>query len=101
MKSKIELTPAPPTSIRKESFDTRRKELLKDWRSRRPPRGPGKKLAGKFLRGERLTRAEAIIAHGYMCSGENDMDCDCVCPLSAFCPYHVNCPLYIRNKVKE
>ena len=90
-----------PKSIRSESFEQRRADLLKDWKSRRPPRGPGKVLAGRFLRGERLTRNEAIVANGYMCSGENDTDCESVCPLSQYCPYHIHFPKHGKVGVKE
>ena len=39
----------------------------------------------KFLKGERLTRKEAMSAQCYVCNGPEDSNCDC---------QGVSCPLY-------
>lgn len=56
--------------------------------------GIGKKEYKKFMKGERLTRKEAILAKCYDCMGEyydGKIDCGLVeCPLYQYMPYRKN-----------
>lgn len=50
----------------------------------------GGKEYNKFLRGEKLTRKEAILAQCYICNGAKDGGMDCKgsdCPLYGYMPY--------------
>ena len=50
----------------------------------------GQAQYGKFLKGGKLTRREAILANCYMCNGLEDSAVDCQgksCPLYPFQPY--------------
>lgn len=73
---------------RERSYQKRARKQLEYLK--RAPRGPGKALAIRSLKGERLQSLEMIIAYGYLCSGENDIDCESVCPFHRVCPYHIH-----------
>ena len=60
------------------------------------PRRQGRTLYLKYLRGESLTRGEAIKAKCYECvNGEDFKPCNVItCPLLAYCPYgHLELPI--------
>jgi len=53
----------------------------------------GQKEYHKFLKGGRLTRKEAILAHCYECNGLESSRCDCLgvpCPMYQYHPYRNN-----------
>lgn len=54
------------------------------------PRREGKTLYVKYLKGEALTRGEAITAKCYECiCGEDNSPCIVdTCPLQDYCPYN-------------
>lgn len=50
----------------------------------------GERQYKKFLRGQKLTRKEAMLAMCYVCNGENESRVDCQgysCPLYQYAPY--------------
>lgn len=56
------------------------------------PRAKGKALYVKYLKGEKLTRDEAITAKCYECvCGEDASPCNVLaCPLQPYCPFNRN-----------
>ena len=50
----------------------------------------GQREYEKFKEGDKLTRKRAILAHCYMCNGEDEGGVDCqgsMCPLYQYFPY--------------
>ena len=51
----------------------------------------GKREYEKFLKGEELSRKEAMLAHCFVCNGEEDGGEDCLgksnCPMYQYFPY--------------
>ena len=63
----------------------------------------GQKQYEQFMRGENLSRSEAILAQCYICNGFEEGGCDCLakmCPLYQYFPYgaKVNCRTLSRVK---
>lgn len=57
------------------------------------PKVKGQKEYAKFLKGERLTYRQAILAQCFICNGEEEAAVDCkskTCPLYPYHPYRSN-----------